>query len=251
MLEELFCLVDDFCRAFVPKWRRLQLEDGKKHRNRNASLSVSEMVTILILFHSSNHRTFKHFYLYAVCFGSLKTAFPTAPSYSQFVSWIPRVFPVLCAFLQSLKKGNSTGIHFIDATAIAVCSTKRIKSHSVFRGLAAIGKTTMGWFYGFKLHLICDDLGNLCDCLITPGNIDDRQTVEKISKNVKGYISQKLTETLLQRGLHLITSLRSNMKNRLILLQDMILLRKRSLTHPTKFFDTLRGTPALKPSSGR
>ncbi len=94
----------------------------------------------------------------------------------------------------------------------------------------------MGWFYGFKLHLICNAQGELCDCCITPGNVDDRQPVEKISKNVKGkmfgdkgYISKELTESLLQRGLQLVTSLRSNMKNRFLLLKDKILLRKRSL----------------------
>ncbi len=236
MLEEIFCPVDDFCRVFVPKWRCLQLEDGKKHRERGAALSVSEMVAILILFHSSNYRTFKHFYLYHICCGSLKSAFPKAPSYARFVAWIPRVFPILCAFFQSLKKRNSEGLHFIDSTPIAVCGNKRTDSHRVFRGLAAVGKTTMGWFYGFKLHLICDAEGNLCDCLITPGNVDDRKHVEKMSKNVKGkmfgdkgYISRKLVESLLQRGLHLITSLRSNMKQHLILLKDKILLRKRSL----------------------
>lgn len=236
MLEEVFCSVDDFCRVFVPKWRRLQLGDGKKHRNRKACLSISEMVTILILFHSSGYRTFKHFYLWQVCHGSLKSAFPKAPSYSRFVAWIPRVFPFLCAFLQSIKKQDSTGIHFIDSTSIAVCRNKRTGSHRVFRGLAAIGKTTMGWFYGFKLHLICDDNGNLCDCLITPGNVDDRKNVDKISKNIKGklfgdkgYISQKLAASLLQRGLKLITGLRANMKNRFLLLKDKILLRKRSL----------------------
>ncbi len=130
--EEIFCLVHDFCRVFVPKWLRLQLEDGKKHRTRKASLAISEMATILILFHSSNYRTFKHFYLNQIRSGSLKRAFPKAPAYTTFVSWIPRVFPVLCAFLQSLKKKDSKGVHCVDSTAIVVCGKKRTGSHRVF-----------------------------------------------------------------------------------------------------------------------
>jgi hypothetical protein len=142
----------------------------------------------------------------------------------------------LFAHLQCRCLGQVTGISFIDSTALKVCGNKRISRHRVFEGLATIGKTTMGWFFGFKLHLLINDRGELLGFGLTAGNVDDRQPVEKLTKNLwgkrfgdKGYISQSLFEKLLKRGVKLVTSIRKNMKNKLIDLQEKILLRKRSL----------------------
>ena len=233
MLEEIFCRVDDFCKELTLTAPEYLLKSDKKTRKR--CLCTSEIITSIILFQQSKYKVFKHFYLDEISQGSLRSAFPYAPSYSRFVSLKPQVAPTLFAFLSSHKK-TSQGVHFMDSTAISVCKNKRISSHKVFRGLAEIGKTTMGWFYGYKLHCICDALGNLCNFFITSGNIDDRNPVEKITKNItgiiyadKGYISKNLFQTLMANGLKLVTGVRSNMKNRLMLMQDKILLRKRSI----------------------
>jgi hypothetical protein len=129
-----------------------------------------------------------------------------------------------------------TGIAFIDSTSIAVCHNKRIHRNKVFKGFAKRGKTTSGWFYGFKLHLIINDKGEILAFQLTPGNISDVSMLETLSKGIygklfgdKGYISSDLGKRLAKRGLELFTSIRANMKQQLMSLTDKILLRKRSL----------------------
>ncbi len=132
------------------------------------------------------------------------------------------------------RKGSVTGIAFVDSTTIAVCHNKRIARNCVFRGLAKRGKSTAGWFYGFKLHLIVNDQGEILSFLVTPGNVADVAVVEKLSKGIvgqlfgdMGYISAKVGKRLLEQGLHLFTNLRSNMKQKLLPIREKILLRKR------------------------
>ena len=234
-LTELFCDVDDFCQVFLPIWEQKQVQGGSRKRLRKAQLSISEIMTIIILFHQSNYRTFKAFYInYVQAF--LKAEFPGLVSYPRFVALMPRAFGPLCAYLYSLF-GECTGISFIDSTPLAVCHNRRIQWHKVFAGLAERGRTSMGWFYGFKLHLVVNDQGELLAVQFTPGNVDDRKPVPNLSKRLfgklfadRGYISQSLLEQLWQeRQLLLITKLRKNMKNHLMLMHDKILLRKRAV----------------------
>jgi hypothetical protein len=233
-LLELYCHVDEFVKAFMPEWNKHLLEEGKKKRNRASRLSTSEIITILIHFHRSHYRNFKAYYLLHVSH-YLRAEFPDLLSYKRFVALIPTVFAPLCAYLQS-RRATSDGIAFIDSTPIIVCHPKRINSHKVFKGVAEIGKTTKGWFYGFKLHLICNHRGELISCHITPGNIDDRNPVPEMTKDLfgklfgdKGYISKKIFNELFARGLQLITGIRGNMKNKLMPLFDKLILRKRPM----------------------
>ena len=232
-LLELYYHVDEFVKAFLPAWNKQLLAENKKKRNRSSRLSPSEIITILIHFHQSNYRNFKSFYLLHV-HQHLHSEFPDLLSYNRFIALVPSVFAPLCAYLQS-RKASSTGIGFVDSTPI-MCHPKRIYGHKVFKGIAEIGKTTKGWFYGFKLHLVCNHRGELVACQITPGNIDDRTPIPEMTSNLfgklfgdKGYISKKLFEDLFSRGLQLITAVRGNMKNKLMPLFDKVILRKRSI----------------------
>lgn len=144
----------------------------------------------------------------------------------------------LALFLQLYCFGECTGISFIDSTCIPVCHNKRINTNKVFKGFAERGKSTMRWYYGFKLHLICNEQGELLNFMLTRANVDNRNpdVSNRLTDNVigklfadKGYISQSLFERLFNDGIQLITGLRSNMKNRLLPLYDKIMLRKRSI----------------------
>ena len=233
-LDDWFCDVDDFCRQFLPHWHRQQLQYGERKRRRGCRLALSEIMTILIHFHQSHYRDFKAYYLWYVC-RHLASAFPQRLSYHRLVAVIPTALVPLCVYLQT-RKGPATGIAFIDATSLVVCHNRRIQSHKVFKQVARRGKTSVGWFYGFKLHLVVNDRGELLAFQITPGNTDDRQPVPRLVKGLtgklfgdRGYISQKLVETLLEQNLQLITKLRKTMRNKLLPLADKLLLRKRAL----------------------
>jgi Transposase DDE domain len=230
---ELFCDVDDFMLRFEPPWKASRLAVGKQ-RERAGQLCESEVMTILIHFHQSHYRTFKAYYCEHVQM-HLRSEFPGLVSYPRFVALIPSVLVPLLAYLQS-RYGACTGISFIDSTSLSVCDPKRISQHRVFATDAKRGKTSMGWFLGFKLHLAVNDRGELLACCLTPGNVDDRKPVPQMVKGLRGklfadrgYISAPLTQLLFEQGLQLITRLRKNMKNHLMLLSDKVLLRKRAI----------------------
>ena len=233
-LLKLFCNIDDFWQAFQLHWRRVTLARDGGRRVRAARLSHSEIMTILIHFHQSHYRTFKAYYTEYVLIHR-RPEFPGLVSYNRFVELTPTVIIPLAAYLQQ-RQGNCTGIAFVDATTIKVCHNKRIPRHKVFAGIAARGKTSMGWFYGFKLHLSVNDRGEILACRLTPGNVDDRKPLPDLAKTLfgklfgdKGYISQPLFDQLLAQSLELITPRHKNMKKRPLPLEDKLLLRKRSV----------------------
>lgn len=253
-LVELYSSIDDFWKLFKIEWDKHLIEYNKHKRGPDPELSVSEMMTISILFHLSHFRNFKHFYNDYVC-KYLQKEFPKLISYSRFVYLMKGLFVPMFCYLISLR-GTITGISFIDSTKIQVCHNKRISRNKVFKGLAKIGKTTTGWFYGFKLHLIINEMGEILAFHFTPGNVSDVSVVNILSKDIfgklfgdKGYISSKIHEMLLQKGLHLITSIKSKMKNKLMELQDKILLRKRSLIETVN--DQLKNISQLEHSRHR
>jgi Transposase DDE domain len=233
-LLELFCHVDDFCQQVEPHLEAQRLQDGCVHRRRRGELCTSEMMTLLIHFHQSHYRTFKAYYIHHVQ-RHLCAEFPNLVGYARFVQLMPRLLGVLCAYLFSLL-GGCTGVSFADSTPISVCDNRRISQHKVFAGIAQRGKSSMGWFFGFKLHLVVNERGELLGFCLTPGNRADVKVLPKLVKHLfgkviadKGYLSQALFEQLLQQGLLLITKLKARMKNRLMPLTDKLLLRKRAI----------------------
>jgi len=227
--------VDAFWQWFEPLWERDLLASGQRRRRRTTRLHPAEILTILILFQQSGYRTFKGFYTQHVQL-ALREEFPHLVSYSRFVELMPRFLVPLAIYLHT-QLGPCTGISFIDSTSLAACHPARIQQHRVFRVDARRGKTSVGWFYGFKLHLVVNDRGDLLAFCLTPGNTDDRRPVPRLVRRLfgrlfgdKGYISQPLAEQLfLDRGLRLLTKLRKNMRNQFIGLSERLLLRKRAL----------------------
>ena len=231
-IVELFCDVDDFCQSWASYGLPLQL--GQPKRGPKPTLVLSEIMTILIHFHQSHYRDFKAYYLEHVL-KHLRAEFPGLVSYTRFVELMPTALLPLCLYLVS-RFAISRGLAFIDSTALPVCHNKRISRHKVFEGLADRGKSSMGWFFGFKLHLIVDDQGELLAVCLTPGNVEDRKPVPRLAKKLwgklcgdRGYLSQRLFEQLFKQGLHLITPIRKNMPNQLMPLADKLLTRQRSI----------------------
>jgi hypothetical protein len=233
-ITEIFYLTDEFCIELNKSISKHTLGNKPK---RKPKMAQSEVITIMVIFHLGAFKNLKHFYQHYVK-QHLKSEFPQTVSYNRFVELMQSVALPMTLFLKTCCLGNCTGISYVDSTSIAVCKNKRIPRHKVFDGIAQRGKTTMGYFFGFKLHFIINDKGEILSFVITPGNIDDREPlknkkfIEKLRGKLyadKGYISQKLTEILFVDGLHLITHIRNNMKNVLLEMKDKILLRKRSV----------------------
>ena len=233
-LTELFCELDDFCQDWLVTFSSTLFPAQGKNLPNYCRMSLSEVMTIAIHFHQSKYRTFKDYYLKYVC-EHLIDYFPNLVSYNRMVELMPNVLTACLYYLKS-RQGQVTGISFVDSTSIPVCHPKRITRNKVFKETAKLGKSSMGWFYGFKLHLIINDSGEILSCQITPGNVDDRTNLSSMTQGItgkmfgdKGYIKKELFEQLLNRGLQLITPLKSNMINKLVPMNDKILLRKRSV----------------------
>ena len=238
-ITEIFYLSDEFSKEFGSTFQKHLLEnDGSKRlRNKPNRLSDSEVMTILIAFHLSGMRNLKHYYLFYVC-KHLTEEFPHLLSYNRFVELQQRVALPLVLFLKTCRMGTCTGISFIDSTALKVCHIKREHQNKVFDGTATKGKSTLGWFFGFKLHIIINDRGEIISFVITQANVDDRQplSLESFIRNVsgklyadRGYVSQKLAEVLFVDGIHFVARMRNNMKCGELPLQDRLMLRKRAV----------------------
>ena len=239
-VTEIFCIIDEFDKnlsAELAKNLRLPSHnsDGKRYRNRKGRLSESEIMTILVCYHFGAYRNFKEYYLNWVK-GVMRQDFPDAVSYNRFVELMPRVFFKMMLFMKLYAFGKCTGITFVDSTMIPVCHNVRRYYNKVFAGLAKDGKGTMGWCHGFKLHLLCNDSGEVITFCLTGANVDDRDSrVWTVFAKVlfgkifadRGYIKQELFDSLFSQGIQLVHGLKAKMKNKLMPMWDKIMLRKR------------------------
>lgn len=236
---DIFVKVDDFCLKFENEFKKFAIENpnGAKRRNRRASLSDSEVISLLIAFHDGHFKNFKSFYSGYVLV-HLKEYFPGAVSYNRFIELSHRCAIAFMLFIHYRCMGECTGISFIDSTILRVCHNKRIKRNKVFKDLAKVGKSTMGWFFGFKLHLIINDRGEILSFYLTQGNVSDNNVkiITRMSEQLfgklfgdKGYINKALADLLFGNGISLITQLRRNMKQKALSNEEKLLLRKRSV----------------------
>jgi len=217
-LVAIFCEIDDFCKELETYFQHKLLTgpSGGK-RGPSCGLAVSEMMTLLILFQSSHFRTFKHFYE-SIVLKYWKNYFPCLPSYPRFIALMHRTVLPMTLFTQ-LKSGKRTGVYYIDSSCLPVCHLKRSKRHKTFSAIAEYGRTSIGWFFGLKLHIVINDKGELIAFKITKGNRSDCTEAACLLKNLdglafgdKGYIGKKLFDALLAGGLKLVTRQRKNMK---------------------------------------
>ena len=235
-LTTIFYYADEFCKFFEKEFNIRVLSDGLGSRRRASCLSLSEVITIACYYHQSGYKTFKDYYTRST---ELKPAFSSMPSYNRFIELQQKAFMPLALFAKLQSNGKCDGTSFIDSFPLRVSHQKRISSHKTFRGLAARGKTSVGWFYGFKVHVIINSTGEVLDFTITPGNVVDNnakvieQMMQKIHGKVygdKGYLlNADLFQKLYCKGVHVVTKIRNNMKNKLMDIGDKIMLKKRGI----------------------
>lgn len=209
-----------------------------------SSLTEVEVMTICTVFDLSGYSTFKHYYNELIS-NRYKKFFPNLVSYSRFVELMPYAALPLTFFVHT-RAGECSGISFIDSTTLDVCDNHRINQHKVFKNIAQRGKSSTGWFYGFKLHISINDCGEILSFCLTPGNTDDRnpKVIKQLTKGMfgklfadKGYISQKLFNNLWDKGIQLITKQKKNVKKKgLMQLSDRLLLRKRAVIESVNDF---------------
>jgi hypothetical protein len=252
-ITALFYCIDEFCKVYG-EWEKHKLIPKVGSRNREGKLSLSEMMCVEVMFHLSGFRNFKTFYECEIKNRSTGY-FKELPCYERFVQIKKKMFLPLSMLLQSLG-GEKTGIYIADSTSLKVCHNRRINRHRVFKGLAQRGKSTMGWFYGFKLHVIINNKGEIMAIKVTSGNTDDRSVLDEITKHLqgkvfgdKGYISKSLVAKLWQRGLHLITGIKRNMKNYLMPVIDKLMLRGRFIVESV--FNIMKNNMNLEHSRHR
>lgn len=234
---EIFCTIDDFCKIFEEFEKTITIQD--RNPTRVSRLARSEIITILVLYHQSGYKTFKYFYCNFVC-KALKSYFPDLVTYDHFLTLMKRVFMPIMALMYFLCKNTGHhGIYFVDATKLPVCDNHREKRHKVFEDLARKGKTSTGWFFGLKLHLVINELGQIVAFKITPGNVADNNhdVLKFLFKDLKGkvfgdkgYLS-KLFEFFIQKGLQIVAKLKDKTRKRkttdMVDAFDMVLDRKR------------------------
>ena len=242
MVEQIiavFCEIDDFCKEY----EKNQIA-GEGSPIAKTTMALSEIMTIAVMYHLSHYREFKWYYIEKVC-GEWKEYFPRLLSYNRFVEVMQPITVPLILYLMKGGFGKCSGINFVDSTSIDVCDTHRIWSHKVFKDLAKRGKSSTGWFFGFKLHLVVNDKGEILSVCLTPANVDDKDwdVMSRLTKRIfgklvgdKGYMSPKLSAKLWDRNIQLITKIRKNMKNKLMTLTDKLLLRKRAIIESVNDF---------------
>lgn len=238
MLTQIFCEIDDFCKQFQQQFNKNILTSGKNIRKREFKLSLSEIMTISIFYHHSGYKTFKEYYEKHVCV-YFKHDFRDLVSYNRFLELKNLAMIPMIAFLQLSSMHKAMGISFVDSFSLNVSHPKRISSHKVFKGLAQRGKTSVGWFYGFKLHLVINIVGEIVAFYITPGNVADNNegVILKLTRNLfgkifadKGYLVNKnLFQKLYSKGIRIVTKARKNMKPVLMDYYDRLMLAKRGV----------------------
>jgi hypothetical protein len=150
-ITKIYYFVDEFTKIYED-WEKHKLLPSLKSRKRAGKLDLSEKLTIMICYHLSGYKCFKYFYNNDILVKH-KSAFRESLSYNRFVQLMPALIAPLYLIIHMLR-GENTGVYFIDATALPICHNKRISRNKVFKNIAERGKSTMGWFFGFKLHIL-------------------------------------------------------------------------------------------------
>ncbi|BAG41299.1 transposase [Orientia tsutsugamushi str. Ikeda] len=181
-ITTVYYLIDNFCKIYQ-EYERNRLIPSSNQRNRDGKLSLAELLTIVIYFYLSPCKDFKNYYLYYLHY-KYKGYF-CLPSYSRIIQLWHIILLPLAALMHYLK-GEETDIYYIDSTKLAICHNKRTSSNRVFNRISKIGKSSYGWFLGFKLHLVINNKGEIMSVKSTKGNKSDLSIASVISQGLSG-----------------------------------------------------------------
>jgi hypothetical protein len=236
-LTTIFYHSDNFCKLFEKEFEIKVLSTGIARAQRECCLTLGEVMAIVVYYHRSGYKTFKDYYTRS---HELQSGFSNMPSYNRFIELQQKIIVPLQMFFKLLMMQNQcTGVSFIDSFPLPVSHIKRASSHKTFANLARKGKTSTGWFYGFKIHVVINEKGEVLDFLITAGNIADnnKTVIRSLTKRLhgkafgdRGYLlTAAFFREIYQKGVHVVTKIRKNMVNKLMPLADKLMLRKRGL----------------------
>jgi hypothetical protein len=205
----------------------------------------SEMMTILIYYHHSGMKCFKYYYEQIIV-KALRSYWNQPYAYAAFVAQIPRVNLLLFAFLSATRLATTTEANYIDSTPLVVCHNRRKQKNKTFKNIARTGKTSTGWFFGFKLHAIINQKGQLVVLRITTGNVADNNVdlLQQLTQRLKGFLYgdkgylTQLAEKLKARGVEIITKYRKKMGLQVLSYKKSYYLRHRGLIETV--FDCLK-----------
>lgn len=223
ILISIYCFVDDFHSLILTRLQPALKQPTQKHPPaKTYNLTVTELVTLALFFQFTGHQSWKDFYKYIKT--HYRQDFPELPDYGNFVTSMNALSPyavillnAFCSFFR--QQTPALAAKFADSTKLEVCNIKREFSHQVMKEFASKSKSTMGWFYGFKLHIICNELMQILDCRITTAIVDDRRGLMLIWNYIfglivadAGYLGGDFQVQARVAGKDLLTGVRANMK---------------------------------------
>lgn len=235
-LIEIYVACDDFNKNLEKYLESRAIGKVTTKTGPEPTMSDSEIMTILIYFHLSGMRCFKWYYQHIIKV-SLRSYFPKTVDYSRFVTLMEKQNGALALFLQACRLADPTTHNYIDSKPLVVCHNRRIPNHKVFAGIAKRGKSSTGWFFGFKLHAVVNQFGQLVVFQFTPGDITDnnKDLLEGITAHLKGFLYGDkgyltgLKSKFKERGLNLITKVRKNMKKQYLTPEQKYYLKHRGI----------------------
>ena len=251
---ELFCLIDDFFLKFEETYWKFLKQSSQSLRVRTAQLTISEICFIAIWYKCSYFNNFKAFFTWLKADKSY--LFKYLPCNQRMIHLINRHELALHALHVALMKAQDKQYLWIDSTTLPVCKNQRIQRHKSLAQIASRGKSSMGWFYGCKLHIAMNRHGEIACSALSNGHVADIKMVEQLVEGLegklygdRGYISQELKSRLQDQGIDLITYHRKNMQATQLCASDEYHLRQRNKIET--LFSLLKGQYNLVTSKAR
>jgi hypothetical protein len=221
ILLGLYDVAYDFHQALLRKLPpSLPRPDHVNPPTKKTKVPLVMLVSLILFKFFVGHKSWKDYYRYLKSHHHGNTI-GFLPNYKNFMASVHKLVGYALVFLEAVRKYCKQGVNlqFADSTKLEVCKIKREFAHKVAKGLATKSKSTMGWYYGFKLHLVCDKDGLILAWRITTATVDDRKGLAMVWKELTGmivadagYLGSNWQEAAAELHLTLLTGVKKIMK---------------------------------------